>query len=176
MLIGLAATLADGAAPIDIKCGHHTKLLQFLVESLGYPTRWVNVFTDTDPALPMGHVFLGVRNPETDRWEATDANMNVYYALGAQRLGVEELLSLDYDEYEPCNETGCGWSVSDARAYALREFDILKAALIIEGRERYMYLSDRFDRALVFAKLGQAVEEFFGRHWPERMLPQVTVR
>ena len=90
----------------SMNCGHRTFILGQLLDALGYQTRRVNLLNPDK----QGHVFLEVLNPETKKWEITDADFNVYFENERGRLGLVDLIYDDPKTYKPCSEKKCDWN------------------------------------------------------------------
>lgn len=160
MLRDMKSSIENNSSKIDIKCGHRAKILEFLAQSLGYKTHWLNIFTDYGDSNLFGHVFLEVQNPETGLYEIVDTDLNIYYSNGEKRLSILDTLTLSYDSFYPCNESGCGWNLEGTQT--LKDWDFFKASVVItENLEQIMYLNIRFDKNKVFSDFNKTAIDYF---------------
>ena len=127
----------DGSADApSIKCGHRAKLQMAILSQAGVQSRIVNLLTEFQGRLE-GHVFLEILNPETQGWEVSDPDFNIYYSDGQKRLSLVDLITLETNAFAPCRNNVCGWNIADTHdGIAINELirmDIFQVGLVHPG-------------------------------------------
>jgi hypothetical protein len=98
------------SARVPMICGVRAWLMHDLLEEMGYDAMVVHIF---DAQTPASHTFVRVLNPETDKWETQDPDINIYWieVRTGTRIAVEDYAPDNLDKVQPCNARRCGWDV-----------------------------------------------------------------
>lgn len=98
---------------LHMECSTRSGMMGAFTKELGYRTRSVMVYGLKDNIL-LSHTFLEVQNPETQKWQVQDPDLDLYYKIKRQqmRASIEDLVKADFKNIIPCNSAGqCGWNI-----------------------------------------------------------------
>lgn len=152
-ITGMANAVADyvegkNEMPV-LFCGHRAQMVRVLMEAYGYKTRLVNVVTSKFTDVINGHVFMEAFNPEANDWEVIDADFDSYWSNNqGERLSVSEVVSMNLEDFSPCNASGCSWanvSREGIDMMRLRNDGMLGAVLITGEGQHLLVNPERFD-------------------------------
>ena len=138
----LAYAKGVSAEPAHMECSTRSNLMRHILSALGYRTRTVVIF-DTDTNL-FSHTFIDVMNPDTKRWETQDADYDIYWRRGGERISVADYAE-EIESIEPCGRDTCGWdqrSREGLKAERLRDYlDIVSVTDKQSGTRHALYTS-----------------------------------
>ena len=96
--------------PVPMECSVRSGLMQEILASKGIKTRLVDVYSH-QPDF-QAHTFLEVYNPNSQSWEISDPDINIYWLNEAtkKRAGIKEIIRLGIEEFIPFSSPAhCGW-------------------------------------------------------------------
>lgn len=134
------------------ECSTRSALLYHLLKAMGIRARLVVIYPDSQDKR--SHTFVEAYNPATQKWQITDADMNVYWqnARDQKRADIAAIMNDDRamrDGFTPC--TGDGTCVWFDRVENIRDYFGL-AAIIDPAADHVDLLvnDERYDRRRLF--------------------------
>ncbi len=98
----------DSFPPME--CSYRSGTLVSMLRSVGYEAHDLVIPKNEDNFSD--HVVVEVLNPDTKKWEIHDPSYDVNFISLKDKapLNIKEMLTIDKDDYMPCNFEGkCGW-------------------------------------------------------------------
>jgi hypothetical protein len=139
--------------PPHSACGPRTIAMRIILAHAGIQSRIVEVYSDNYDQL-VSHVFLEVFNPDSQRWEVQDPDLNIYYVHKetGERLSVMELCFGDLEQAVPVSDETRGWEESGVQNLKDDYFETIiyhpqggKAPPIISGTPLILVNTQRFN-------------------------------
>lgn len=95
-------------------CDHMANMMIAILDALGFEVRLVHAFSSRGAPELHDHSFLEVLNPDSGHWEIQDPYDNVYWVRQAtgERACLLELVMDEPQEFAPCRDGECDWSLS----------------------------------------------------------------
>ncbi len=131
--------------PPPMECSYRSGTLVGILRSLGYDAHDMVIPKNEDNFSD--HVAVEVLNADTGKWEVHDASYDVDYVSTKNnaRLSIKEMLTIDKDQYKPCNFKGkCGWKMETAEGHSLETNKAYWNIAYIKDR-KVLYSTDRLD-------------------------------
>ncbi|MCD8520491.1 MAG: hypothetical protein LRY76_06590 [Alphaproteobacteria bacterium] len=98
---------------LHLECSTRSGMMGSFTKIMGYRTRSVSVYGVLDGLL-LSHTFIEIQNPETEKWQVQDPDLDLYYTVNAsgERASAEDLIRNEIEDITPCNSSGaCGWDI-----------------------------------------------------------------
>ncbi|PZP56609.1 MAG: hypothetical protein DI586_03080 [Micavibrio aeruginosavorus] len=93
-----------------MECSYRSGTLVSMLKSAGYEAHDLVIPKNEDNFSD--HVVVEVLNPDTQKWEIHDPSYDVNFVSSKDKapLDIKQMLTIDKDDYKPCNFAGkCGW-------------------------------------------------------------------
>ena len=140
----LAYAKGNSLEPIHMECSTRTNLMGRIFDTLRYETRVVAIFNSSNLN---SHTYLEVRNPVTGKWEAQDADYDIWRSkVSGERISLAEAAEA-LDPIEPCGRIDCGWHLVSREGIPAKNLRTYLDIISITAKQKSMRFSLYTSRA-----------------------------
>jgi len=100
------ANQTSPSAP-HMECSTRSRTMKYILKNVGIEARKIDVYAPENDFA--SHVFLEVRDPETDEWHIQDPDHNLSWIVSktSKRANVEDLIKLNISQLQLCAGIDC---------------------------------------------------------------------